>query len=418
MSKLAILGGKKAASELKIPRWPIADKSDEKMVLDVLRRGNWCRLYPNSWAEKFERIYAKWIGTKHAVAVANGTVSLELSLRAGGVRIGDEVLVPAVTFIASASAISDVGAIPIFVDSDPETLQISPKALEASITKRTKAVIVVNYGGYPVDLDKIIPIVRKHKLLLIQDCAHAHGTEWKGRQVGSYGDFSSFSFQGSKSLACGDGGIVLTNNKDLYEKASLVHNIGRVIGKPGYIHYILSSNYRLSEFQAGILLSQFRRLPQQTNYKYQMGEFLAKELQKIGGVDPLPRDKRITKRGYYSFIVKYDSRQFAGVHRDIFLKALDAEGVYFGAGYGVPLYKNDAFRKSQIEKVLPSRVLGKLPDYEKIYLPVAENFCANQQMTLWHPALLMPRTEIQRIIDAIVKIKENLDELKKVTNIK
>lgn len=414
MAKLAVLGGKPAAKGLNIPAWPFVDREDERMLVKVLKGRRWCRIYPGSWTEKFEKAYAKWHQAKYAIAAANGTVTLELSLKAGGVKIGDEVLVPAVTFIASASAISEVGAIPIFVDVDPGTFQISPEALEASITKRTKAVIAVHYGGYPVNFDKIIPIVRKHKLLLVEDCAHAHGTEWKGRPVGSIGDFGSFSFQESKSLSSGEGGAILTNNKKYYEEASIIHNIGRVVGKPGYGHFILSSNYRLSEFQAGVLLSQLSRLTQQTNHKYKMGEFLAKELNKIGGVDSLPRDKRITKRGYYFFIIKYDARQFGGVHRDKFLSALRAEGVPCGAAYGVPLYKNYAFCRAQIEKVLPSRVVGKLPNYEKLYLPVAENFCANQQITLWHPLLLTDRNGIQKIIDTVAKIKENIDELKKV----
>lgn len=414
MAKLAILGGKSAAKGLKVPRWPIVDREDEKALIEVLRGRRWCRIYPGSWAEKFEKAYAKWNQAKYAIAVANGTVTLELSMKAGGVKIGDEVLVPSVTFIASASAISEVGAIPVFVDSDPETLQISPEAIEASINKRTRAVIAVHYGGYPVNLDKILPIVRKHKLLLIEDCAHAHGTEWRGRRVGSIGDFGSFSFQESKSLTSGEGGVVLTNSKKLYEEASVIHNIGRVIGKPGYGHYILSSNYRLSEIQAALLLSQMRRLTPQTNHKHEMGEFLARELKKIGGAEPLPRDKRITKRGYYFFIIKYDSRQFGDVHRNKFLSALRAEGVPCGAAYGVPLYKNYAFHKIQIEKVLPSKVVGKLPDYEKLHLPVAENFCANQQVTLPHQVLLVNRGGIQKIIDAVAKIKENLDELRKV----
>jgi len=412
MAKLALLGGTPAAKGLKIPGWPVVDRNDFEIVKQALKGRRWCRIYPGSWAERFEKAYAKWNDAKYAIACANGTVTLELALKAGGVKIGDEVIVPAVTFIATASAVSEVGAIPVFADIDPETVQISPESIEALITKRTRAVIVVHYGGYPVDFDRILPVVRKHKLLLIEDCAHAHGTEWRGRKVGSIGDFGSFSFQESKSLTSGEGGIVLTDKKKFYEEASLIHNIGRVVGKPGYGHFILSSNYRLSEIQAALLLSQLKRLPQQTDYKHKMGEFLAKELQRIGGVEPLPRDKRITKRGYYFFIIKYNSTQFGGVHRDKFLQALNAEGVPCGAAYGVPLYKNYAFRKAQIEKVLPSRIVGKLPDYGKLHLPASEDFCANQQVTMLHNVLLAERREIQKIIDAIAKIKENIDELK------
>ncbi|OIO00521.1 aminotransferase DegT [Candidatus Desantisbacteria bacterium CG_4_10_14_0_8_um_filter_48_22] len=415
MAKLAVLGGKPVAEGgLKTPPWPMVDKSDIKTVEEALKGRRWCRIYPGSWAERFEHEYAKWTGAKYALAVSNGTVTLELSLKAGGVRIGDEVIVPAVTFIATASAVSEVGAIPVFADCDPDTAQISPRSIEESITKRTKAIIVVHYGGYPVDLDSIRSIARKHRLLLVEDCAHAHGTRWRGKHAGTIGDFGSFSFQESKSLASGEGGAVITNNRKLFEEASIIHNIGRVVGKPGYGHFILSSNYRLSEIQAALLLSQIKRLKYQTDYKHRMGEFLAKELSKIGGAEPLPRDSRITKRGYYFFIIKYDPKHFGGAHRDKFLRALNAEGIPAGAAYGVPLYKNYAFRRSQIAKVLPPRIIGKLPDYEKLRLPAAEDFCANRQVTISHCLLLSKRPKVQKIIDAVAKIKENSAELAKI----
>ena len=415
MAKLAVLGGKPVAKGgLKIPAWPFVDKSDLNIVSEALKGRRWCRIYPGSWAERFEKEYAKWTGAKYALAVSNGTVTLELSLKAGGVKIGDEVIVPAVTFIATASAVSEVGAIPVFADCDPDTAQISPRSIEESITKRTKAIIVVHYGGYPADLDMIRSIARKHRLLLVEDCAHAHGTRWRGRHVGTIGDFGSFSFQESKSLASGEGGAILTNNRKYFEEASIIHNIGRVVGKPGYGHFILSSNYRLSELQAALLINQLKRLKYQTDYKHRTGEFLAKELSKIGGAEPLPRDSRITKRGYYFFVVKYDPKHFGGTHRDKFLRALNAEGVPAGAAYGVPLYKNYAFRRSQITRVLPPKAVGKLPDYEKLRLPAAEDFCANRQIVIMHNVLLAKRPQVQKIIDAVAKIKSGIDELRKI----
>ncbi|MCD6290437.1 MAG: DegT/DnrJ/EryC1/StrS family aminotransferase [Anaerolineae bacterium] len=410
MAKLAIHGGPKAAERLQVPSWPMYDEEDKRALLDVLENRHWCRLYSGSRVEAFERAYAEYQDAQYGIAVSNGTVALELALLACGIRPGDEVLVPAVTFIASASAIVRVGAIPVFVDSDPETLSISPAGIEEAITERTRGVVAVHYGGYPIDFDAILPIVQKHNLVLIEDCAHAQGTEWKGRKVGTLGHIGAFSFQESKALTAGEGGIVLTNDEEIAERASLLHNIGRVVGRPGYEHHVLASNYRLSELQGALLLSQMRHLPEMVARKHENGEFLAQGLREIGGVEPLKRDERITQRGYYFFIIRYDSEHFGGLHRDRFVEALNAEGVPCSTGYGIPLYKQPAFKRERVEPLLHP-ASKPWPDYEHLHLPVAERFCAEEQITIPHQVLLADRPGIQAILDAVVKIKENVGEL-------
>lgn len=410
MPKLALRGGELIAKNLKIPEWPGYDEQDKKALLDVLERRKWCRLYKGSVTEKFEEAFAQFQEAKYGIAVANGTVALELALKTIGIGEEDEVLVPACTFIATASAVSEVGAVPIFVDVDSETYQIDPTEIEKNITRWTKGVIVVHYGGYPADLDAILPLVKKHDLFLIEDCAHAHGTEWKGKKIGARGNMGCFSFQESKSLTSGEGGIVLTNEQDLVEKAGLIHNIGRVVGRPGYEHYILSSNYRLSEFQAALLLAGMPRLKEQTNHKDRTGKFLVKGLAEIEGIEPLKQDSRITKRGYYCFILRYDKTKFDGVSRDRFLEALRAEGVPAEKGYEIPLYRQPAFKKENIKKAYPNR-FSSFPDYENLYLPTVERICAEEQITLPHQILLAEEKDLQKIIEAIVKIKQNIDEL-------
>ncbi|MEM2885530.1 MAG: DegT/DnrJ/EryC1/StrS family aminotransferase [Thermoproteota archaeon] len=411
--KLAINGGERSAAKLggMIPPWPVADEEAKRSVLEVLEGNDWCRIYEYSRVRKFEIAFADYHDASHAIAVANGTVALELALLASGVKAGDEVLVPALTFIASASAIACVGAVPIFVDSDPETLSISPKDSEAKITDKTRAIIGVHYAGYPIDFDAIKPLAKRNGLILIEDCAHAHGTEWKGRKVGAIGDMGGFSFQASKSLAAGEGGVVLTDDDKMAERAELIHNIGRVVGKPGYLHYVLSSNYRMTEMQGALLLSLMRHLPWQTEYKHEVGAYLAERLRRIGGVEPLKSDERITKRGYYFFVIKYDASEFGGIDRDTFLRALGAEGVPCGKAYGVPLYRNEAFLPENL--ALVGTLAGqKLPDYSKVRLPVVEKFCAEQQVTIPHTVLLAGRKGADMIADAIAKIKENADELR------
>jgi len=411
MAQLAIHGGTHAAASLRIPRWPVTTEKEREALLAVLDSGQWCRLWAESVVGRFEEEWARFQDAKHCIAVGNGTESIELALIAAGVGYGDEVLVPAVTFIASASAIAEVGAVPVFVDSEPDTFAISAAAVEAAITPRTRAVVAVHYGGYPVDFDALLPVCRKHGIALIEDCAHAHGTEWRGRKVGAIGTAGSFSFQMSKSLASGEGGAVLTDDDALAERARLEHNIGRVQGRPGYEHVVLSGNYRMSEFQGAILRCQLERLPAQTEHKHANGEFLAAEAAKIGGIEPLKRDPRITKRGYYFFLLRYDAAQFGGVPRDAFLRALNAEGVPCGSAYGIPLYRNEAFSPEQARRKIccpPERML----DYHGLHLPVAERICLEQQVTIPHQALLADREGIQGIVDALAKITANLDELR------
>ena len=412
MAKLAINGGPQAAEGFDMPEWPLFDDEYQEIVLNVLSSRHWGRLYSDSRVEEFERAFAEYQGARFGVGVTNGTTALELAMLACGIEPGDEVLVPAVSFIASASAIvTSVGAVPIFVDIDPETACISAEGMEEAITDRTRGVMAVHYGGYPVDFDRILPIVQEHGLVLVEDCAHAQGTEWKGRKVGAIGDMGGFSFQESKALTAGEGGIVLTNSEELTEQARLYHNIGRVVGRPGYEHHVLASNYRMTEFQGALLSAQLKRFRQdQVQEKYANDQFLGKELQRIGGIEPQKHDERITGRGFYFIVLRYHSEQFEGIHRDRFVEALRAEGVPCGAGYAVPLYKQPAFKRERVERLLAESA-RPWPDYETMFLPASEHFCAEEQITIPHQALLAGRQGMQQIVDAVAKIKENVAEL-------
>jgi dTDP-4-amino-4,6-dideoxygalactose transaminase len=412
MAKLAINGGLRAVEQVLIPQWPVSDDLEKKAVLEALESRKWGRLYLGSKADAFEKAFAEYHDAKHGIAVTNGTTALELALLACGIRPGDEVLVPAVTFISSASAIvTSVGAVPIFVDIDPETVCISPEAIQEAITDRTRGIVAVHYGGYPFDLDRILPIVEKHGLVLIEDCAHAQGTEWKGRKVGAMGTAGAFSFQESKAFTAGEGGIVLTNDEKIATEAKLLHNIGRVLGRPGYEHYVLASNYRITDLQAAVLNVQLRRFrDEQARMKSEAGEHLAAGLREIGGLEPQKKDDRITQRGYYFVVLRYDSEQFGGVHRDRFIEALRAEGVPCGDGYAMPLYKQPAFKRERVEPLLAESA-KPWPDYENMHLPVSEHFCAEEQITIPHGVLLAGEKGMDAILDAVSKIKANVSEL-------
>ncbi|MCX8162906.1 MAG: DegT/DnrJ/EryC1/StrS family aminotransferase [Candidatus Bathyarchaeota archaeon] len=418
MSKLAIKGGRPEAEGLRklIPPWPPLNDDIRLSLIKALDGRRWCRLYPGSLCERFEEEFARFHDAKYGVAVANGTVALELAFKTLGVSYGEEVIVPAVTFIATASAVTEVGGIPIFADIDPETAAISPESLKATVEERidkggrVKGVTVVHYGGYPADLDAILKIAGDYGLFVVEDCAHAHGSEWRGRKVGAIGDMGCFSFQESKSMTAGEGGIVITNRDDLIDRARLIHNIGRVLGKPGYIHYILSSNYRMTELQAAILLEALKIYPEQLKLKHEVGEYLASKLSRIGGVDPLRRDPRITMRGYYYYVIRYDPREFEGLPKDRFIEALRAEGVPASVGYGMPLYRQPAFARERLMETVPGELVERMPRYEDMYLHGAESFCASE-VTLPHQVLLAGRDGADLIVAAIEKIKENVYEL-------
>ena len=392
MPKLAVRGGKKVFPKgMPIPKWPQFDASDQRALVETFRSGVW------------------WRGgtiAAHALAVCNGTIAVEMALRAAGVKAGDEVVVPALSFVVSASAVLPLGAVPIFADADPHTCQPDADSIEAAITPRTTAIVVVHFGGYPADLDRIKRVARKHKLPLIEDSAHAQGSQWRGKGVGSHGDFGTFSFQQSKSLTCGEGGIVLCKTLANWRKLYRFHHLGRLESKGFYDFHEISSNYRLTDLQGAVLCSQMRRLPGQLRKRMTGAKHLSRLLRKVGGFEPLPDDPRITRRGYYFYICRYDSKQFKGLGRNAFLNALYAEGVAVGRGYGTAIHKYPLFAKNLS---FPRRYKGA--QYARLSLPVSERLCKDEICTFDHPMLLMDKPALTRLAEAVAKVKANVDEL-------
>jgi dTDP-4-amino-4,6-dideoxygalactose transaminase len=413
MSELALTGGPAVAADLqaKAGSWPLApDAQAEAQVLDVLRSRRWGRLHDESYAERFESAFATYQDARHGIAVANGTVSLQLILRTLNIGIGDEVIVPALTFIATASAVAEVGAVPIFADIEAETLTIDPESVAAAITPRTRAIIGVHYGGFPIDFDRLLPLAEQHGLFLIEDAAHAQGSAWRGTRVGAIGTFGSFSFQESKALSSGEGGIILTNDDALAERARLLHSIGRRSDQPGYLHYALASNYRLSELQAALLLAQFEHLPEQAAARDAAGRLLDTGLAETGILIPQQRDERVTQRGYYFAVYRYQQESMNDIPREAFLAALEAEGIPASHAYGVPVYRYAAFSPEALQ-TSPLRGLENVPEYHQLHLPVAERVSQQEQVTIPHQLLLAGPEGVRQIVDAVAKIGEHGAEL-------
>ena len=316
MAKLAINGGPKVIDRQLGKDWPISGETERANLLEVLESGKWWRGGGDADTSKvalFEQSFAAFQDARHGVAITNGTQAIECALKAIGVRPGDEVICPAATFVATATACILVNAIPTIVDVDPANYQISPDAVEAAITDRTVGILPVHYGGYPVDMAALKAIADKHGLWIIEDSAHAHGSQWNGKGCGSLGDIGTFSLQMGKTLTSGEGGICLTNNDELAEKLFSFHHIGRFPGRPFYEHHIVASNLRMTEWQAAVALGGLQRLEEQANTRDSNAKYLEAGLREIEGVSPIERDDWVTRWNFYFYHFKFHSEQFGGI---------------------------------------------------------------------------------------------------------
>ncbi|HJN30211.1 MAG TPA: DegT/DnrJ/EryC1/StrS family aminotransferase [Candidatus Latescibacteria bacterium] len=383
------------------------DATEEQAILGVLRSGSW---FLGERVAEFERTFTEYCEAKHGVSVSSGTVALQVALEAVGVVFGDEVIVPSYTFIATASSVALVGGIPVFVDVDPDTYLIDPAAVEAAITEKTKAIIAVHIAGQPADLDALTAIAAKHGVLLIEDSAQAHAAAWKGRRVGAIGDLGTFSFQASKNLNAGEGGFIVTDDEELHLRAWSIHNCGRAPGGEWYEHPLVGGNYRLTEMQAALALSQLRRLDEQTEKRTHSAALLTEQLNEIEGIRPLAVDDRVTRHAYHLYIFRYDAGAFGGASREQFLKALAAEGIPCAAGYK-PLYREPAFQARFADFPLSSPAFDGRPDYSGVHCPVTERICADEAVWLTQTLLLGTESDISQIAEAITKIATHPEAL-------
>jgi dTDP-4-amino-4,6-dideoxygalactose transaminase len=379
------------------PLWPVWDEEDADAVAAVVRSGKWFAgsgEANRSFAEGFAALQQ----AQYVVPCCNGTQALELALRAAGVQAGDEVITTPYTFIATASATVQVNAVPVFADVDPHTLNLDPAAAEAAVTDRTRALIAVHVAGCPADLDALTQLARRRDLLLIEDAAQAHLAEWKGRRVGAIGRAGTFSFQASKNLNAGEGGVVVTDDAELFERCWSLTNCGRVREGGWYEHRMLSGNYRMTEMQAALLLSQMRRAEEQTRRRNRNARYLSAQLAEIEGIQPLARDERVTQHAYHLFIFRYRGEAFGGLSRDDFLSALRAEGVPCSPGYS-PLYRSPAFKIDTGTHPFAGRI-----DYGSVHLPEVERAC-DEAVWLGQSLLLAEQEDMDEIAAAIRKVQ-------------
>ena len=384
MEKLAIEGGAPVRTK-PFASFPVFDERELEGLKEVLESGVWGGYNPK--VAEFEKSFADFHEAAFGITAANGTVTLETALAAAGIKQGDEVIVPPISFVATATAVLRVGATPVFVDID-EACNLNPTLVSEAITEKTRAVIPVHFAGQPADMDRLMKIAAENNLILIEDCAHAHGAGWRGKSVGSFGDFGSFSFQASKNLTAGEGGFLTSNNADLAEAARSICNQGRKTGGAWYEHFRLGTNYRITGWQAAILLTQLARLPEQLDTRTRNAKFLDEKLRGMDFISLPPIDERVTRHSYYLYLIRLDLEKMSGLTKDKFVEALTAEGIPCHAGYPHPLYKNPVFK-----------------DYRHVVndCPKAERMCRD---TFWlsHEIMLAPIDELNDVVAAFEKI--------------
>ncbi|GIP32936.1 DegT/DnrJ/EryC1/StrS aminotransferase family protein [Paenibacillus sp. J2TS4] len=392
MDKLAIDGGTPVRTK-PFPKWPIHGEVEQKLLMEVLQSGEWGGTARIKLAELEEK-FAAYHDAKYAVTVVNGTVAITVALQAAGVQPGDEVIMPPYTFIATASSALMFGAIPVFVDVDPDTLLLDPDKVEAAITDKTKAIIAVHIAGAPANMTRLKEIAQKHQLRLIEDAAQAVGGRWENVGVGAIGDLGTFSFQSSKNINSGEGGMILSNNEAVAEMAWSLANVGRIREGGWYQHEHIGWNLRMTEFQAAILLGQMTRLDEQIALREKNAKLLTELLQDIEGIEVFKRDPRITTHAYHLYMFKIASGWTDRVSKDDLIAKLGAEGIGASPGY-VPLNKNKAVL-AEIEKWT-----GKRREFD---CPVSERASEKEVLWLVQNMLLGTDEDIHEIAKAIQKV--------------
>lgn len=394
MSKLAILGGVPVRTA-SFPGWPCATQHDEDALLAASPReknGNEC--------SRFAMRYAKMCNTDYCIPVANGTVSIELILRGLGIGYGDEVILPAYTFIATLSSVTFASATPVFADIESGTYNICAESIEEKITERTKAIIAVAVGGRPCDFEKLEALAKKHGIYLIVDAAQAVGAEFLNQSIGRYGVAASFSCQNSKNLTCGEGGIITTNDKKLYD------NICSIIGiNPSGT--FLRLEHGLTEMQAALLNSQLDKLPDELRLRSENAAYLESSIAGNPILLPMDSDSRIQVNAYHVHLmrVNFEALKEYDLTRNDFINAVNAEGFPLSPGYR-PLYSFPCTASPEVK-----RSIGREIDLTP--LPVCERAGYLEGTWIYHSTLLGTRHDMEDISNAITKVCENIEDLRR-----
>lgn len=405
MSKLAILGGEKVRTD-KFSSWPQWKDEDARRLRAIFESGHWGGYpVPSRYAGEFAQKFADMHGAKYGILIANGTIALIAALHAAGLRFGDEVIVPAYTWDGTAAAVLFAGGVPVFADVDPDTYCLDVASARAAITPRTRAIIPVHLAMRFVEMDGLLALAREHGLKVIEDCAHAHGGEYKRRGAGSMGDIGCFSFQESKLMTSGEGGIVITSNLEYFEHLQSQVNCGRASLTDRYKQRVLGSNYRMTELQAAVLIGQLEMLPEFAERRARAAARLSEALSTIDSMRPLPPQPAITRQTHYCYVFQY-REEHTGVARDLFASALDAEGIPCDGRFYEAVYRSDLFYASP--EISP-QLRGV--DYSKTHCPVSERAAYHESVWIPQFVLLGGDKDVDDVARAVRKVMANIGEL-------
>jgi dTDP-4-amino-4,6-dideoxygalactose transaminase len=385
------------------PDWPSLDEADVEAVTAILCGGQVGGFpEPGPKAAEFGAGFAAYQGAAHGIVMANGTVTMEVALKALEIGWGDEVIVPALTFAATPYAAMASGALPVFVDVEPQRWTIDPDLVEAAVTPRTRAIMPVHLGQQMADMDRIMQIARRHDLHVVEDCAHAHGQRWRDQGAGCIGDFGSFSHQSTKILTAGEGGTLTTQDERLARRAHSLIDCGRP-KDAAEVEYTFGANYRLGELACALLVNGLRRFPAQQELRARLGEHFERLAAGIPGVTIKHRDPRITRWSFYRYIFEIDPEAFAGATNEQVAEALEAEGVPAEVQYP-PMSRYDLFQPALSRLPVAVEHADRL-DPAKMSFPVAE--AAGERTAVYLNECIFRSDEagVEDAVEAIAKVQ-------------
>jgi len=416
-SKLAILGGEPVRNNKSWPGWPYWDENVVNSIVETTKSRIWCRIQSKSGTvPTFEKKFAQLMGTKLCVATGSGTQALHTCVEALGIGPGDEVITSPYTDPGTIASILAARALPVSADLDRESYQLDPDDVEKRITENTKAIMPVHMMGQPCHMDRIMEIAKKHNLRVIEDAAQAHLSEYKGKKLGTIGDVGCFSFQASKTIACGEGGGIIGNDEELMDKCYTVHNHGT--SRQGLTE-VAGPKYRMNEFEAAVLLGQLPGVQERFAHRNENAAYLTSKLKDIPGIRTQKLYEGTASGSFYIYAMTYRKEYFNNVDRSKFLKALRAEGVTLDDYRAQGLHK-----EPWVEHILNSRVYKKMYSQKRLQRYREENICPNcdkvcQEMAMiWASGpLLGAKEDMDDIANAILKVYENRDKLSSIANI-
>ena len=413
MGKLAITGGEPIRKK-RFDAWPMYTEKERQALEDVLTNHNWGgQPFPGKHGDAFGKAFAAFHTAKYGQVVNTGTVAIQAALKAIDIRPGDEVIVPAYTWEGTVGPVLLVNAVPVFVDVDPDTYCLDAKLVEQAITPKTKAFLPVHLGMRFADLDILVPLAAKHGIKVIEDCAHAHGGMWRGKGAGSIGDLGCFSFQSSKLITSGEGGAVITNNLEYFERVQSYINTGRRSVTDQFHHRMIGFNYRMGEFQAAVLGPQLERLPEQAKIRQENMAYFESLLRSAAAIGLLKPEPRITRLAPYGYVLKYYAEHAKHIPRAAFVGALQKEGIPCDGLFYEPVYCSSLFPIDPTDYPALSWGRPKPLDLRNMYkCPAAERAAYHEAVWFPHQLFLGRKEDIDGIANAIKKVLENIEELR------